>query len=74
MPWASTKASCSLVPMSETVLSMVQAAERLGVEVEEVFDLVLTRQLGFTQASSGRIMIPVEALTEYEQRAAVTRS
>ncbi len=71
MPWASAMTSGSVVAMTESVLTLVEAAKRLGVTVEDVFDLVLRRELGFTQSESGRIFIPAEALAVYERRSRV---
>lgn len=48
-----------------TDLSLVEAAERLGVEVEDVFDLIVRREIRFSQLPSGRFQVPVDALDEY---------
>lgn len=53
-------------------LSMPEAAERLGIETEDVLDLVLHRELAYTQTSTGRIQIPVEALDDYVARSCTT--
>jgi hypothetical protein len=54
--------------MADEVLSMSEAADRLDIDTGDVFDLVLKRELGFTQSSTGRIEIPVDALTTYEEQ------
>jgi hypothetical protein len=50
----------------ETV-SMGEAAERLGLTIEEVFDLVFDRVLRSIAAPSGRRIIPLDALEDYRR-------
>jgi len=54
------------------VLSLPEAAEQLGLETEAVLELVLRRELGFTQTTTGRIQIPADALDEYIARTRTT--
>lgn len=53
-------------------MSLPEAAERLGLETAAVLDLVLRRELGFTQTATGRIQIPAAALDDYIARTRTT--
>jgi excisionase family DNA binding protein len=55
------------MPDGET-LSLTEAADVLGIEVEEVLDLVFRRELGVSARPKSRIRIPRSALDEYKRR------
>lgn len=52
-------------------LTVLEAAEELGFDPADVYGLVFSKALGFSQAPNGRILIPRAALDEYLRNAAV---
>jgi excisionase family DNA binding protein len=46
-------------------LTILEVARELQIDAAEVYELVFSQQLGFTQAANGRILVPRDALDEY---------
>ena len=44
--------------------SVTEAAERLGITTEEAYDLVFARRLRTVETSTGRRVVPLEALDQ----------
>lgn len=53
-----------MVNVTDQTISVTEAAERLGITTEEAYDLVFARRLRTVETSSGRRVVPLEALDQ----------
>lgn len=51
-------------------LTVSEAADELGLDGADVYELIFTQALAFTQAANGRILVPRQALDDFRARAA----
>lgn len=51
-------------------LTVREAADELQLDGSEVYGLIFAHALGFTQAVNGRILVPRQALDDYQARGA----
>ena len=51
----------------EQTMSVAEAAERLGVSIQDAYTLVFSKELKSVEAPSGRRLIPVDVVEEWLQ-------
>jgi excisionase family DNA binding protein len=53
-----------MASVTEQTISVTEAAQRLGITTEEAYDLVFARRLRTVGTSTGRRVVPLEALDQ----------
>lgn len=49
----------------DELLSVPEAARRIGLTTEATYDLLFTRQLPSVESTSGRRLVPADAISEW---------
>lgn len=61
-----------MADVMEQTISVPEAAERLGITTAEAYDLVFARKLRTVESSTGRRVVPLDALHEQHQQEAAS--
>jgi len=51
----------------EGTVSVARAAEMLGMTIDEAYDLVLRRQIDTVEAPTGRRVVPIAVIEQWER-------
>jgi excisionase family DNA binding protein len=54
-----------MASVTDQTISVTEAAERLGITTEKAYELVFARTLRTVESRTGRRVVPVQALEEY---------
>ena len=62
------EATISMSKVNDDVVSVPEAARRLGMTTAQAYDLVFTHQLKSVAAPSGRRLVPRSAIDEWKKQ------